>query len=177
VHVITQTLPLDGRAWVDFSAVLPDGEGDYCDGSGCGASEIGYRLEGKDNKGNKCRSYARLGECAAGGTGQGVAASAWSTAGDQAPRVVTFPLYSEIGCTMENDPGNTCGNLRYRLTSFGCVKILGSYTLCTKDGKCTGSNKIIVAEVACGPECASTCGTPTGELAGPGDVKAAGILR
>jgi hypothetical protein len=176
-HVITDSLPLDGRAWVDFSAVLPDGEGDYCDQSGCGASEIEARLEGETKQGEECRSYAKLGECAAGGTGKGVAASAWSTAGDQAPRVITFPLYSEMGCTMENDSGDACGNLRYRLTSFGCVKIHGSYTLCTKDGKCNASNKVIVAEVACGPECASTCGTPTGELAGPGDVKAAGILK
>lgn len=176
-HVITETLPLDERAWVDFSAVLPDSEGDYCDQTGCGASEIGDRLEGQDNQGRQCRSYAKLGECAAGSTGTGVAASAWQTAGDQAPRIVTFPLYSEMGCTMESDPGNTCGNQRYRLTSFGCVKILGAYTLCTKAGQCNGSNKVIVAEVACGPECSSTCGTPTSDPASPGDVKAAGILR
>jgi hypothetical protein len=181
-HVITETLVLDGRAWLDFSAVLPDNAGDYCDGSGCGVGELNYRLEGKDNKGNQCRSYGKLGSCTPGSAGEGVAASAWSTAGAEAPRVITFPLYStKGGCDLEPDVTNKCGNEgnRYPLSSFGCAKIHGNYTLC-KIGGCTGSGnsmKVLVAEVACGPECASTCGTTTGELAGPGDVKAAGILK
>jgi hypothetical protein len=181
-HVITQTLVLDGRAWLDFSAVLPDQAGDYCDGSGCGASELSYRLKGYDNQNRQCRSYGALGHCAPGSAGEGVAASAWSTAGNQAPRVITFPLYStKGGCTLAPGTTNNCGNAanRYPLSRFGCAKILGEFTLCPKTGNCTGQSnmKVLVAEVACGSACASTCGTTTGELAGPGDVVAAGLLR
>ncbi len=176
-------IPMLGRAWVDFSAAIAPGVDDPCDSSGCGASELTYRLRGYDNKGATCISWIELNTCIPGATGSGVAASAWDTAGSQTNKIVTFPLYDTMGCTMSNDPGNTCGNLRFYISNFGCARVLRSAVLNRLRNDVTPAKmKVIVAEIPCQdgqlhPECFSSCGGTIGDEPEPGDVISVSLLK
>ena len=182
-------LPLDRRTWADFTAVMADGANDPCDQSGCGNAELRDRLIGAT-----CRSWIELESCMAGD--MGIKKDSWKTAIDQTGRVVSFPLYSSTGCIMPHDPGNACGNERYWITAFGCVRVLGGVKLCQQaDPLCTGAWPwpdadpgpgpwVIVVEVLCPgmegyEDCATDCGGlgPDPEAPGPGDVVAVGLIR
>lgn len=170
--------PLDRRAWADFTAVMADGANDPCDQPGCGNAELRARLIGAG-----CRSWIEFDQCMAGD--EGVKLNSWMEAISQAGSVVSFPLYSHTGCTMEHDPGNTCGNERYFITDFGCVRVLGGHKLCQKldPSKCNGP-WVIAVQVMCPEdpdygECATDCGGlgEDPEPPGPGDVVAVSLIR
>ncbi|MHB0858203.1 MAG: pilus assembly protein TadG-related protein [Anaerolineae bacterium] len=169
-------VPVAARAWVDFSAALPSSESDPCDNPGCGESELQDRLVGTDKKtGEDCISYVRLPYCIAGDSG--VKSSAWAAVGDEYEDrqdlgedwVVRIPLYASTGCTMDHDPGNTCGNDRFYIDRLACVRILGSYKLKDPTGKLTNA-RVIEAEILCpGDPVYEQCLTHCGSLVAPYD--------
>lgn len=181
---IREEVPLQGRAWVDFSAAI-EGVPDACDSSGCGASELTYRLRGYDNKNQPCLSFVSLPYCIAGATGSGVAASAWMTAGNQQGRIVSFPLYTSLGCVMDHDPGNACGNQRFYVETIGCARVLGAERLCPKGvirKNCNGP-RVIVVEIPCvddgdpHPDCNTACGGTAGGEPRPGEATSVSLLK
>ena len=183
---VPEDLPLDSRAWADFSAVLVYGKEDPCDKSGCGADELKDRLIGENN-GEPCISWVEVPNCMAGKSG--VVNSAWVKAGEQVGKIVRFPLYDATGCTMEHDPGNACSNERYHIFGFGCVRVLGSYHLCPSGDvcaqECTKNNgpRVLLVVIPCDadgeldPACFTDCGTTEGDPAGPGDIIAVSLIK
>lgn len=172
-----EDLALDERTWVDFSAVLADGQPDPCDSSGCGADELRDRIDGYDKITDvPCRSWVEIPSCTAGDSG--VIDVAWRDAGDEAGEIKLIPLYDSTGCVMEHDPGNACSNERYRVVDVGCVKVMGAVRLCERDRPQQCHKRVIWVQVSCdGQECASECGTTGGGPPGPGDVRAVSLIR
>lgn len=132
--------PLDAAAWVDFTAGLTGEDPCQVDtSSGVGANEIKYRIDGVNNKGERCTPYLTLPYCYAGGVGnEGVASSGWSAAEDAGGRIVKIPLYDtcqsgEKGTTTECPPpdNQVCeitdstsgGPERYWITGLACLQI------------------------------------------------------
>ena len=165
------------RAWADFSAVLDDGQPDPCDQTGCGASELIDRVNG-----GICRSYIKLDSCMAGDGG--VKSSAWAAVEDLASkplndRIVRIPLWDTMGCIMPDDPGNTCGSLRYHITESVCVEIVSIKTLKQYSGG--KKAKVVVARVVCSgsagaDQCLSACGGASGTIV-PGCIRAVSLIR
>jgi hypothetical protein len=170
----------DGRTWIDFSAVMDDGEDDPCDQTGCGNAELDDRIEGETNKGVDCRSYIKIPSCAAGDSG--VKASSWAEAGNQIGETKFIPLYDpdQSPCVMDKDPGNSCGTERWYLVDTGCVTVWGSCNLCEigKTPPCPSGPKVIDVTIECDPElCSSQCGSTSGEPPGPGDPRAVSLVK
>lgn len=137
--------PLDGRAWVDFSAGISGN--DPCDSGGCGANELSDRVDGHTNQGEVCENFVILGSCYA--RPQGVTTSVLHAVENGAGRVVNIPLYDpcesgKIGdpvignsdiyptefcpdtaeaCTIGHNPGNDCTTDRYRIERLACLQI------------------------------------------------------
>ncbi len=178
-------VPVTGRAWVDFSALLADNLSDPCDQTGCGNSELRDRINGATGT-TACRSYIKIPDCMAGDGG--VKSSSWAEVENKAasmasagtPWVVRIPLWDTMGCTMDADPGNTCGTNRYHVVAASCVKILGVKRLSPVSGG-GPKVKVVVAEIVCpdSPE-AGDCFTACGGSSGPdtlGCMKAANLTR
>ncbi|MGD2147505.1 MAG: hypothetical protein PVH41_12485, partial [Anaerolineae bacterium] len=170
----------DGRTWIDFSAVMADGQDDPCDQTGCGNAELGSRVEGETNKGELCRSYIELPSCAAGDSG--VKSSSWAAAASQTDTIRIIPLYDpeQSPCVMEDDPGNACGHERYMLVDTGCVRVVGACRLC-KMGEtppCPSGPRVIDVTIACDQEeCNKPCSSAGSEPPGPGDPRAVSLVR
>lgn len=169
----------DGRTWIDFSAVLDDGGEDPCDQTGCGNSELRDRIEGEDNRGDDCRSYIEIPSCTAGDSG--VKSSSWDTAGDEIGETKIIPLYDQdlSPCTMDKDPGNSCGTERWWIRDLGCVTVRGSCRLCEQGETppCNGP-KVIDVTIECSPTlCSTACGATWGEVPGPGDPTSVSLVR
>ena len=194
-------MPLDQRAWIDFTAVLDDGEPDPCDEPGCGEKELIWRMWGcRKNKwsdpclpGNQCRSVINIPSCAQGDAG--VKNPAWFTADNMAGEIVRFPLYDgEAGSCNVQEPcegQGCCGNpdLGYDLSRLGCVRILGTTRLCKQDKACkappgcSNGPKVILVEIPCDPfgqpppECSTACGRTGNDPPLPGDVRAVSLIK
>jgi hypothetical protein len=174
----------DGRTWIDFSAVMEDGQDDACDQTGCGNAELQDRIVGKTNKGAECRSYIEIPSCSAGDSG--VKASSWKAAGDEIDKIKLIPLYDPISspCVMEKDPGNSCGTERWWLVDVGCIKVHGSCNLCKKGQTppCPSGPKVIDVEILCPGDsgweyCTAECGATLGGKPKPGDVRAVSLVK
>jgi hypothetical protein len=172
----------DGRTWIDFSAVMADGQDDPCDQTGCGNAELGDRIEGETKLGpitTTCRSFIDIPSCTAGDSG--VKAASWADAGDEAGKIKFIPLYDpdKSPCVMEKDPGDSCGTERWWIEDVGCIRVEGSCNLCekTKIPPCPSGPKVIAVTISCDPECASAAGTTIGEKPGPGDIKAVSLVK
>jgi hypothetical protein len=179
---VDEALPLDDRAWADFTAIMSDKGSDPCDSSGCSNSELKDRISGSTKGGEACRSFIKLNSCMVGDSG--VRSSTWSDAGNEAGEIKKIPLYDSKGCTMAPGSDGTCGNQRYWVSTFGCIQVLGSYRLEDKYPKASCNKaKVIHVKIPCDadgkspPQCASTCGTAGDTPPGPGDVKAVSLIK
>jgi len=135
-------IPIERRAWVDFSGAIPPGVIDNCNGSGCGADEAADRILGS------CSSYLRLNSCIAGAVGnQGESNKLIKAVNDRRDLIVTFPIYDHMGCSMDSD---NCNQDRFYITDFGCAQNKGAYRLCNidKPSQCNGPY-VIVFEIPC----------------------------
>jgi hypothetical protein len=184
-----------GRTWLDFSTGLLVDIEDPCDQTGCGASELSDRIEGKNNQGEACLSYLDLsadvdGVCIPGDTGDRI--SSWTAAGTQAGNIALIPLYdpdrsydrnaddpTANQCTIAHDPGDHCSHARFFVTDLGCVRVIGPYYFFTWDGG--KKTRVILAEIPCvngasDPECNTHFGYTTGEAPQPGDPKVVNLV-
>ncbi len=100
---------------------------------------------------------------------------------------------------MEKDPGNNCTNERYWVDTLACVRIgwqdddgewhASAYLAPFDDDHVTPGDlvKVMVATIPCvydaegnphpPPECGTQPGWTTGEVPGPGDVKAVSLIK
>ncbi|NLG27011.1 MAG: hypothetical protein GX557_03820 [Chloroflexi bacterium] len=152
------------RGWLDFSSV--DIEAPYSDAcSGGGAALLKCYLEAD------FAAKISLPTCIC--SKQGVTASAWKTAGDQAGRDVIIPLFDSINtCTA----GCGGGIMTYHIVDFGCAHVIGSETrevVNIATGKKTKS-KVLIMRIDC--PCASNCGGTSGGGGGPQYVKAVSLV-
>ena len=180
---VPEDLALDDRSWVDFTAIMADGQADPCDQPGCGNSELRDRVEGENNGGVPCRSFIEIPACTVGDSG--VRNVTWRAAGDEAGEIKFIPLYDPLQSPCEIDPNadGSCGGERYWVADVGCILVMGSYHLCPAGvyppPSCPQNGpRVIHVQVSCDPLlCATDCGTTGGGIPGPGDIRAVSLIR
>ena len=193
-------LPLDKRTWADLSAGLVGS--DPCDGKGCGANELKYRLYGCDgcNKlndtGEPCQSWLKLDTCISGD--QGEINSAYRASYAAKDEIRYIPLYDPCRsgdhegdivhvdgeceedlsvCTLDKSIANPCTSARLYITGLTCLKILGPARLFSDDGYVD----VIIAEIPCEDgevmECATPAGWTSGKIPEAGDIRAVSLIK
>jgi hypothetical protein len=163
-----EVIPMDGRAWLDFSEVISAEFPDDCDQPGCGAQELKCWFL-NDNGGK-----VWLPTCIPGDTGvkAGVKDAINTRTGD----AVLVPLYDSL-CG-----GVTCPGRAIHAVAFGCIRVMGwiqELTLNRLDGaQPPWKDKAIKARVECNPlACKTNCGGTSGNPPPPWGVWAVSLTR
>jgi len=105
---------------------------------------------------------------------EGVNASAWKVAGEQAGRYVKIPLFDSISTCQAPGCG---GKISYHIVDYGCAEVVGNFNreIVTKDGKTKKNAKVLVALIDC--QCATNCSGTTVEDSNPRFVRAVSLVR
>jgi hypothetical protein len=165
---ISDMVPVDSRAWLDFSDVI-DPLYPSCAQTGCGASELACWIASD----NPAPVYVPA--CIPGDNGvkSGVKDEVDSRIGD----AVRIPLYDSTGC-----PGISCpGGTTYHVIKFGCVTVKG-WIQDKELPRLDGANppwkgKVIEGAINCSG-CPDYCGsTPGGGCSGGPQVCAVSLLK
>lgn len=161
-------IPMDGRAWLDFSDVISEEYPDSCDQPGCGTSELNCWIE------HDSGAKVWLPDCIAGDTG--VRAAAKSSVDARIGDAVAVPLYDSLCGEV------TCPGRAIHAVAFGCVRVMGWYqnlTLPRLDGaQPPWKDKAIRTRVECDPlACTSQCGGTSGGPPPPWGVWAVSLTR
>jgi hypothetical protein len=161
-------IPMQGRAWLDFSDLVTLEHPDGCVQPGCGASELRCWI--------LSTSGARvvLPACIAGDPG--VRAGLQNAVNARSGDVVNVPLYDYTDCM-----GVTCPGTSIHAIDFGCVKVrvwVHSLELPRKDGaNPPWKDKAIEVSVHCNPdECVTDCGNTDGYPADPSGIWAVSLV-